>query len=246
MFVQDATSGHLASTSWFDGEVEKGILGCWPGDPDAAAKLGAFRHACRSLIAPNDEDDLAIAGRRLRGEVFFARRWLLVEGQSEHILLHALGNALGWSLDQHGVAVIDFQNCGSAGVYPALAEAFGIPWRMVTDGDPESVRFRAQLLKRGFADADLASHFITLPPPNALEDQLLADGHEALLRAVLDEIGVSNALTCTPAELATKLKKSKIGYMTALGRRVAADLALAERMPAPFVQAVKDLKAGTL
>jgi putative ATP-dependent endonuclease of OLD family len=246
MFFKDPKTGNLASKTWFDGQVESGVLGCWPNDPGAAGKLSEFRHACRVLVSAKDETDLAVAGRRLRGEVFFARRWLLVEGQSEHLLLHALGKALDWPLDQHGVAVVDFQNCGNPGIYAALADGFGIPWRMISDGDSESGSFRTQLLKRGFNAGDLSAHFLTLPPPNDLEDQLLADGHEALLREVLDEVGVSDASSCTLPELRTKLKKSKIGYMSVLGPRVASDPALANLMPVAFVTAVKDLIAGTL
>jgi len=246
MFRRDDETGRLSVGSWFDEDIEKKIVACWPTVADAAATLTALRHDCRSLVSGEDEDDLAVAGRRVRGEIFFARRWLLVEGQSEYILLHALGRALGWPLDQHGVAVVDFQNNGSAGIYPPLAEAFEIPWRMITDGDPESAKFRGQLFTRGFSNADLSSRFFTLPPPNKLEDQLIADGHEQLLRKVLDEIGISGAKTCTPDELKMKLKKSKTGYMSALGRYVAADAALAAQMPALFVQAVNDLKGGVL
>lgn len=247
MFTKDdEETGRLGVLWWFDEKIEQAILGCWPEIADAAAQIAGLRHDCRSLISSEDESDLAIAGRRLRGEIFFARRWLLVEGQSEYILLHALGQALGWSLDQRGIAVIDFQNNGSAGIYPALAEAFGIPWRMITDGDPESAKFRAQLLKRGFSSLDLTPHFFTLPAPNTLEAQLIADGHESLLRKVLQEIGVSNAASCTVEELRTKLKGSKLGYMSALARHVSKDPALAAQMPAPYVQAINDLKAGIL
>jgi putative ATP-dependent endonuclease of OLD family len=246
MFVKDEEMGLLAVTSWFDEKIEAGIVGCWPTVAGAATTLAALRNDCRALLSGEDEDDLAIAGRRIRGEIFFARRWLLVEGQSEYILLHALGRALGLPLDQHGIAVIDFKNNGNASVYPALATAFEIPWRMITDGDAESMKFLAELHKRGFSPANLASRFFTLPNPNTLETQLIADGHEPLLRTVLGEIGVNGAATCTLAELISKLKDTKIGYMSALARYISADAALAARMPALFVQAINDLKSGTL
>jgi hypothetical protein len=70
--------------------------------------------------------------------------------------------SLGWPLDTHGVAVIDFTQSGSAAVYPALAEAFGIPWHMVVDGDAESTKFRQHILDRGFEQAEIAGQFATL------------------------------------------------------------------------------------
>jgi putative ATP-dependent endonuclease of OLD family len=112
-------------------------------------KMNSFRHSCRVLISDTEEAELSFLGRRIRGEIFFAREWILVEGVSEFLLLQAIGKALGYDLDQHGISVIDFQNNGNAGIYSALADGFGIPWQMATDGDSESDKFHAQLFKRG-------------------------------------------------------------------------------------------------
>jgi putative ATP-dependent endonuclease of the OLD family len=85
----------------------------------------------------------------------------LVEGQSEYLLLHALGEAFNFNLDQHGIAVVDFQNNGSLGIYAAFADAFGIPWRMITDGDSAG-GFIEEMKNRGFNDADIAAHVTAL------------------------------------------------------------------------------------
>ena len=175
-------------------------------------------------------------------EIFFARQWLLVEGVTEYLLAHALGKALEWPLDAHGIAVIDFQQSGSAGIYVALAEAFGIPWHMIVDGDPESQKFRKQILDRGFREDELAGRFITLPAPNVLEDQLIADGHMQLLREILAQTGSDSALTCPDDEFCRRLKKKKTDYMGVLSLRVASDRALAGRMPAAFVNLITSLR----
>jgi putative ATP-dependent endonuclease of the OLD family len=170
----------------------------------------------------------------------------LVEGVTEYLLAYALGRAFECPLDTHGVAVIDFTQSGSAAVYPALAEAFGIPWHMIVDGDPESVKFRQHILDRGFTEADLAAHFETLPSPNNLEDQLLADGHETMLREMLATVGGRTALTCSIEEFTARLKNKKTAYMNVLAPRIAADPALAARMPAPFVNLITRLREGVL
>ena len=59
---------------------------------------------------------------------------------------------------------------------------------MIVDGDGESVKFKQQILDRGFQEDELDGRFVTLPPPNDLEDQLLADGHLPLLREILAKI----------------------------------------------------------
>ncbi|MGH8679676.1 MAG: ATP-dependent nuclease, partial [Burkholderiales bacterium] len=131
VFAKDLATGRVAAVSWFDENMADALARCYRGDADAATKaqaVGTFRHACRIVPSVEDEEELGLHGRRVRGEIFFARRWILVEGVSEYLLVHALGRAFGWPVDAHGVSVIDFQQSGSAGVYPALATAFGIPW----------------------------------------------------------------------------------------------------------------------
>jgi len=247
IFSKDAETGRVAARSWFSEETAESLLRCYRRDADVGAKTAAvhrLRHSCRILPTAEDEEELGFHGRRVRGEIFFARRWILVEGVTEYLLLHALGKALGWPLDEHGVTVVDFQQSGSAGIYPALAEAFGIPWHMIVDGDAESAKFKRQILDRGFEEDDLTGRFVTLPPPNALEDQLIADGHVQLLREILAGIAGRSALTCPEPELRSRLKNRKTGYMGVLSLRVAGDAALASRMPAAFVTLITNLRDG--
>lgn len=247
VFFKDVATGRVAARSWFSDEFSENLSRCYRHDADAADKADAIkrlRHQCRVLPSAEDEEELGFHGRRVRGEIFFARRWILVEGVTEYLLVHAIGKALGWSLDNHGVSVIDFQQSGSAGIYPALAEAFRIPWHMIADGDDESLRFKKQILDRGFNEADLVGRFITLTPPNDLEDQLIADGHLQLLRDILAQICGPSALTCNEADFRARLKNRKTGYMGALSLRVGSDPALAMRMPTAFVTLITNLRNG--
>ena len=244
-FFQDEASQRIAARFWFDDAIADRLVRCYRSDPDYATRLTQvqeLRHASRILISSKEESELGFHGRRVRGEIFFARRWILVEGVTEYLLVHALGRALGWPLDTHGVSVIDFQQSGNAGIYPALAEGFEIPWHMIVDGDPQGEKFRKQVLDRGFKEDDLEDRFSFLTPPNNLEDQLLVDGHELLLREILAEIGVSSSLTSSIKKLRAHLEKRKTRYMGVLSLRVANDQALAQRMPAPFVSLITKLR----
>jgi putative ATP-dependent endonuclease of OLD family len=245
MLVKDPLSGGVAATSWFSVELGASLTGCFKQAVDQhqiTAAVANLRHAGRGLVTRQEEHELSFLGRRIRGEIFFARHWLLVEGQSEYVLLHAIGRALDFSLDRHGVAVIDFQNNGDADIYPALATSFNIPWTMIVDGDHEAAKFRAQLLKRGFAEDDLADKFVTLPAPNDLEGELLAKGHEQRLRALLAEATSQNVLTCGQDQFVAQLKNNKIACISRLALQVENDAALAEAMPDAFVAVVKTLK----
>jgi putative ATP-dependent endonuclease of OLD family len=247
-FEKDPITNCVAARSWFDGEIADKLAHCFRTDADVVAKrekISRLRHDCRTLPSAEDEEELRFHGRRVRGEIFFARRWLLVEGVSEYLLLHALGQALGWPLDAHGVSVIDFQQSGNAGIYPALAEAFGLPWNMIVDGDAASTQFKKQIINRGFNEDDLVGKFSTLASPNDLEDQLLADGHEQLLRNILATTGGKTALTCSLEDFRARLKNRKTGYMGILAPRIAADPALAAKMPKVFVELVTKLRDGS-
>ena len=249
IFCKDNLTGRVAAQSWFNDRNADLLLRCFRQDPDYHERTEAvrhFRHNCRILPTTKDEEALGFHGRRVRGEIFFARRWFLVEGVTEYLLVHALGKALEWPLDAHGVAVIDFKQSGNAGIYPALAEAFGIPWHMIVDGDHESEKFKREILKRGFSEGDLDRHFETLDQPNSLEDQIISDGHEQLLREILAEFSSDAALDCPYDEFVERLKDAKSGYMGTLAMRVAEDQALAEQMPAPFVELIKNLKDGSV
>lgn len=246
--VKAADTGCVSATTWLGDRLVNALAGCWVGHADEAhyrQEIERLRHKARVLLLPSEEQELAFAGRRIRGEIFFARRWALVEGVCEHVLLHAIGRGMGWALDAHGIAVIDFQNNGNASIYPSLATAFEIPWRMVTDGDGASGSFRRQLIERGFNDAELDLRMATLTPPNDLEDQLVADGHETLLREILVARGDSKAAMYTREELLKRLKAHKTEYIHALAERVAGDAALAAQMPAPLVALVSWLRSNT-
>jgi putative ATP-dependent endonuclease of OLD family len=248
IFFKDTTTNRVAARSWFNAKFAADLRHCFREDLDIAKKTEAInelRRQCRVLPTPEDEEELGFHGRRVRGEIFFARRWIMVEGVTEFLLVHALGKALNWDLDAHGVAVIDFTQSGSAAVYPALAEAFAIPWNMVVDGDMESQKFQAHFLERGFTEEDIAHRFNTLTPPNDLEDQLIADGHEQLLREILSNVCGQSVLTCSRDEFVSRLKNKKTAYMSVLAPRVANDLALAARMPAPFVNMITRLRDGS-
>ena len=244
---KDEEIGTIAATVWFDERTANDLTDCWKGDPnenEMSKKVASFRRDCRALVSKEDESSLAVLGRRMRGEIFFAGQWLLAEGQSDYLLLHAIGVALGYDLDQHGVAIIDFQNNGNPGVYAGLADALEIPWMMITDGDAEGEKFRKLLLKRGFTEDDVNDHISSLPTPNDLEEQLIADGHENLLRGILADTQDESAKTCSLDEFKKRLKNKKTAYMTELAPMVASDTALAMKMPEPFVNAIEHLKNG--
>jgi len=208
------------------------------------AALRQAYNASKEFIPDEELDQLETFARRIRGEIFFARRWLLVEGQSDYRLVHGIAKGLGYDLDEHGVAVIDFQNCGNPEIFAVLARALRYPWLVVVDGDPAGHGYLAKIASRSFSQNEMARRSFVLPA-GYLEQQLVADGLQAELKAILVSLGNPAAAFLDDATLITTLKEDKSGYAAILGKQCAENPALAQRMPEPFRRAIQSLRGLT-
>ncbi len=221
------------------------LLVAYHGQPETAdyhAKLRVAHDASLEYIRDEELTKLETFARRIRGEIFFASKWLLVEGQSEYHILQGMAKAMGYDFDEHGVAVIDFQNNGNPECFAALGRALGYPWIMVVDGDLKGKQFLAAVSRRNFDAAHMAQRSKQLPA-NTLEHQLVADGLQPELKAILAAQGVANAATMNDADLIDALKDDKCGYAAELGAQCAARQALTQRMPLTLREAIDALRA---
>lgn len=200
----------------------------------------------RALLYIGDDElrSLETFARRIRGEIFFARRWFIVEGQAEYLLVHAMARELGYDLDEHGVAVIDAQNNGNPAIFAALARALSIPWLAVFDGDGAGQGYCQSIAARNFAPAFVAARCRTHAADD-IEAQMIADGLEAELRTALTQAGVAAAATADAAELLDLLRHHKTGYAAALVDTMRGNPALAGRMPQAFRDSIADLRGLT-
>ena len=92
IFFRDAEFNRIGARRWFDAAMSARLIYCYRDDPELPQRTEAvhrLRHACRILPSVEDEEELGFHGRRVRGEIFFARRWILVEGVTEYLLVHA-------------------------------------------------------------------------------------------------------------------------------------------------------------
>ncbi len=237
-----------AQTLTIGGKLEEALyrdlLTCYGTHAEKAVIHGVLRELReKSLLYMHDDELRALEtfARRIRGEIFFARRWLIVEGQAEYLIVHALARALDYDLDEHGVSVIDAMNNGHPATFAALARALGIPWLAVLDGDAAGLGYVRAISDRDFDAADVGQRCNTLPA-GTLEQQLLADGLEPELRAILQSIGKADALTIDMPGVESYLDENKTRYAAELAARIAADLTLAQRMPQAFRDAITGLR----
>ena len=101
--------------------------------------------------------------RRSRGELLFARCWLLVEGETEVVLLTGAAEVLHLNLERAGVCCVEYSQT-NVGLLAKVANQLGIAWYCVMDDDrgrkEYEPRVRAQV-----ADADEADR-MTIPYGN--------------------------------------------------------------------------------
>lgn len=73
--------------------------------------------------------------RRNRGELLFARTWLLVEGETEVSVFEECADLLDINLHLLGVRIVECSQAGGPGIFIKVADALGIHWHLVADGD---------------------------------------------------------------------------------------------------------------
>ena len=202
--------------------------------------LRGLRNRSSLYIGDDELQSLETFARRMRGEIFFAERWLIVEGQADYLVMHAMARAMDYHLDEHGVSVIDAQNNGNPATFAALARALDIPWLAVFDGDDKGRGYVKAIAKRGLSDEELAKRCQTHPAGD-LEAQLLSDGLGPELREILAKLSIPDAMEFDEKKLATALRNEKTAYAAVLSRRFRIDSNLAQRALRSFRTAIEQL-----
>lgn len=90
--------------------------------------------------------------RRGRGDLLFARCWLLHEGETEAVLFAGVAEAMGCPFDQCGVATVPCADVVKRSLF-RLANQFGIPWLLVCDDDEAGRKKYEKPAKEQLGDA---------------------------------------------------------------------------------------------
>lgn len=240
----ESASETLTVRGALDKSTYRALLACCGRDERRAEveqRLRDLRQRSSLYIDDGELQALDTHARRIRGEIFFAERWLIVEGQTDYLLVHAIAHALDYDLDQHSVSVIDAQNNGDPATFAALARALDVPWLAVFDGDDAGKGMKRAIANRGFSDEELKERCQTHSAGD-LEAQLVADGLEPELRDVLVASGIPDASQLAGDSLADRLRKNKTAYAAELAARVRQDADMARRAPQAFRTAIEQLR----
>jgi putative ATP-dependent endonuclease of OLD family len=155
------------------------------GDLLARVPLTNLRRFChhggrvvvkRLLPGTLGDDDMRKIGlhvRATRGELLFARSWLLVDGATEVWLFEGIAEVLGYDLERQGVRIVQYRQV-EVTPFVRLADALGIAWFCLADGDQEGAKCRDKVAPLLGARSE-AKHFLALPERN-VELHLCANG----------------------------------------------------------------------
>lgn len=97
-------------------------------------------------LTPDEARKFDFHVRRSRGELLFARCWLLVEGETETVLLSGAAEALDYDLERAGVRCVEYAQT-DVGMLVKVADQLRIEWYCVADDD-EGGRGSANAIRR--------------------------------------------------------------------------------------------------
>ncbi len=150
------------------------------------AKVGSGIRAFRvppRLLLPEETRKFNYHIRRSRGELLFARCWLLVEGECETWVYPAAARALGLKLHRDGVRIVEYSQ-SDVGLLAKVANSLGIPWLCVIDDDSGRAKYE-QKVKENLAAAPEIDR-LSLPYAN-LELHLLENGYGPIYDAYMPD-----------------------------------------------------------
>lgn len=112
--------------------------------------------------------------RRTRGELFFARVWILVEGETDVIILSGAARVLGLDLEQSAVRLVEYAQVGLS-TFITAADSLGVAWHVFSDGDTAGLK-TAMTVRSALNGRQEDKHLTLLPNDDPVEPYLCRNG----------------------------------------------------------------------
>lgn len=118
-----------------------------------------------NLLTPEESRKFNHHVRRNRGELLFARTWLLVEGETDVSVLAECADLMEIDFHRIGIRIVECSQAGGPGIFIKVGDALGINWHVVADGDDGGQKYAddARGLLNGRRETD---HISSLTHPN--------------------------------------------------------------------------------
>ena len=139
-----------------------------------------------SFLNNDDLRRIAFHVRMNRPMAFFARTWILVEGETEVWVLTQIASILGISLACEGIRIIEFAQCGLKPLMK-VASQLGILFHVLVDGDEAGKKYAEITLN--FLSNKRRNRHLTIIPHRDIEHYLYSQGYDKVFKTAA---GVSN------------------------------------------------------
>lgn len=137
----------------------------------------------QGTLSPDEERKFNFHIRFARGELLFARCWLLVEGETEVTLLSEIAQHLDINLELAGVRCVPHRHCGVE-LFLKVAKDLGIRWCVLADNDGQGKA--DQKHARNYAGASPLADLLHVMPEDDIEQHLCVQGFGSIYQAVYD------------------------------------------------------------
>lgn len=190
-------------------------------------------------LSPSDSRKFNFHIRRARGELLFARCWLLGEGETEATILPEAAKIMGKDLERSGVRFVTYQTGLSLESCLKVANGLGIHWVVLADNDAQGAKDHEVV--RNYLNGRQVTDALFVMPEANIEQHLCVKGfsdiyHAQLTQQPLQKITVQQQDPQYPIQVANALP-SKL--KTQAAQQVIA--AMLEDPPRPVPQLFQDV-----
>ena len=246
LYSYDEPTKRFTVRGYLKKEAYRKLAKAFAGDQEVIQALVQLRDASARYLSDKDLVDLDRYAKRSRGEILFARAWLLCEGQSDCQIIRCFSEMLDLPLERSGVSIIGVRNNGAPAAFAGLARTFEIPWMMVCDHDDEYAKFQRELQASRFDQATIDSKLRPLPTKGAnLERYLIENGFADDLKLLAEERGFVVAAGQPHADvveaLLIEMRNHKMEYAEALTSKLLSEEVDSSRVPAFFRELIEEI-----
>lgn len=135
------------------------------------------------LITGRDKQKFDYLVQRTRGELLFARVWLLVEGETEAIIITGAAESLGIDLEQVGIRLVEHKH-GDIAYFIKSANALGITWHCFSDLDIEGKKIIKKAKDGLMAGQKEKNHISTTVGSDTIEPYFARNGFIDIYEAI--------------------------------------------------------------
>jgi len=118
-----------------------------------------------TLLSPEELRKFNHHVRRNRGELLFAKTWVLVEGETDVSVFIECAEILKINLHRDGIRLVEYSQAGGPVIFIKVANALGINWHVVADNDKSGDKY-IESAKELLLDNNEDYHITQLDSPN--------------------------------------------------------------------------------